>query len=84
MALPGHLSLDLFYPGEQAGQSCDSRGTWRDFFITCRQASRQGRIFLWSVSGWHGSVISAADIHGAVLALVTTGEPDWELCAWLP
>lgn len=41
-------------------------------------------MFLWSVSGWHGSVSSAADTHGAAVALVATGEPGWELCTWLP
>lgn len=29
----GHLSLDLFFPGEQAGQSCDSHGTYYDLFL---------------------------------------------------
>lgn len=63
MALPGHRSLDLFYPGEQADQSCDRRGTWHNFFVTCYR----GRNSLWSASGCHGSVVSVADIHSAVL-----------------
>lgn len=80
MALPGHRSLDLFNPGEQANQSCDRRGTWPNFFVTCYQ----GRDFLWSVGSCHGSAVSVADIDGAVLALGATGEPSQGPCAWLP
>lgn len=44
-----------------AGQLCDSWGTWRGFFNTYHQ----GRISLWSISGCHGPVVSAAAIRGA-------------------
>lgn len=77
VALPGHLGLDLFYPEERAGCSHDIGGTWRGCFVTCCP----GGNFLWSVRGWHGSGISGADVHGAVLA---SGELGQEPCAWHP
>lgn len=59
-----------------AGWLCDSWGTWRGFFITRKNFPLECQGLAWScIFPW---------CHSWLLALVATGEPGWELCAWLP